>query len=116
MKSIAMLVLGSILVISGCAAQPGVNYYWGDYSETLYFLKKEPSSESEQRHMSELEEIISKSNEKNLRIPPGVQAELGYMYANRGDEQKARSLYQAEISAYPESRLFVEKLQGMVGE
>jgi hypothetical protein len=38
------------------------------------------------------------------------------MYANRGDAQKASGLYQAEIGAYPESRLFVEKLQGMAGE
>lgn len=116
MKSNSILIFIALLFIGGCASQSGVQYYWGDYSKTLYTLKKEPSPESEQRHMAELEEIISKSKDKNLRAPPGVQAELGYMYASRGDAKKASGLYQAEIVAYPESRLFVEKLQGMVGE
>ena len=116
MKIRMTITLAMVFVIGGCAAQPGVDYYWGKYSQTLYALKKNPSPEAEQRHIEELEDIISKSDEKGFRVPPGVQAELGYRYAQRGDSQKASGHFQAELAAYPESRLFIEKMQGMLAE
>lgn len=113
-KTIIAFVL--VFAISGCAAQNGINYYWGDYSKTLYSLKKEPGPEVEQRHIEELEKIISKSTEKGYRVPPGIEAELGYRYAQQGQKELASSHFQAELATYPESRLFVEKLQGMLSE
>ena len=110
------VTLAVVFVISGCAGQPSIDYFWGDYSQTLYALKVSPSPETEQRHIDEMERIIINSEKKGYRIPPGVQAELGYRYAQLGDAQKASSLFQGELADYPESRLFVEKLQGMLTE
>lgn len=108
-----IIMLTMVFFVGGCATQ-GVQYYWGDYSQTLYDLKKKPGAETEQRHIAELEEIISKSDEKGFRVPPGVQAELGYRYAQQGDSEKASGYFQAELATYPESRLFIEKMQGML--
>lgn len=109
-KTINALIL--VLILSGCAT-PGVKYYWGNYSETLYALKVKPSAEAEQKHIDELLKIISKSDEKGYRVPPGVQAELGYRYAQQGNAERAGQHFQAELAAYPESRLFIEKMQEM---
>jgi hypothetical protein len=112
MKLRTIFVLILVFTLGGCAT-PGVKYYWGNYSETLYTLKAKPSAEAEQRHIDELLKIISKSDEKGFRVPPGVQAELGFRYAQQGDAEKASGHFQAELAAYPESRLFIEKMQGM---
>ena len=104
-----------VAFLAACATK-GVDYYWGNYSLTLYAYKKEPSSETEQAHIEELQKIIDKSAEKNFRVPPGVQAELGNLYAKRGDTEAARALLQAEVASYPESSLFIEKLQRMLDE
>jgi hypothetical protein len=109
-------LIAIFVFLAGCATNKGVDYYWGNYSITLFAYKKEPSPETEQSHMEQLQKIIDKSAEKNYRVPPGVQAELGNMYAKRGNTEAARALFEGELAAYPESGLFIEKLQRMLDE
>lgn len=116
MKTKIVLLFGLVFLVSGCAANKGVDYYWGNYSSTLYALKKTPGPEAEQRHVEELEEIIAVSAEKGYRVPPGVQAELGFRYAQQGNSQKAQSHFEAELASYPESQHFIEKMQRMIEE
>ena len=101
--------------MSGCAQTGGI-YYYGSYSKTLYALKDSPSDETQLQHIEELHKIIDRSNEEGRRIPPGVQAELGYMYGKRGDINKAREFLNSEKITYPESQYFIDKLQEMLEE
>lgn len=116
MKSKTIITVLLVFLISGCATQNKINYYWGNYSATLYALKTAPSPEVEQKHIEELEKIVRESTDKGYRVPPGVQAELGYRYARQGKNDLASSHFQTELTTYPESRLFVEKLMGMLKE
>ena len=103
-------LVGAMLGLAGCNTVSPAGYYWGDYSDTLYAYTKAPSSETLAAHTAELEDIIQESQERNLKVPPGIHAELGYIMANRGDSQQAVAHYQAEMQLYPESRLFIERL------
>jgi hypothetical protein len=105
-----------ILLLSGCAETGGVKYYWGDYSDTLYSLKKDPTPETELRHIEELQDIIEVSTETGFKVPPGVQAELGYRYAQKGEMEQTRGLFNSELTTYPESKFFIERLQEMLEE
>lgn len=107
-----LLVFLSIAFISGCA---GLNtkaprVYWGDYSDTLYELKKEPSPETIANHKFELEEIISKSKAWHILPPPGICAELGKLYLENGDTSHARELMNQEALHYPESKVLIAML------
>jgi hypothetical protein len=95
----------------GCAptgSQP--MYYWGDYSESLYQTKKHPGPETQAEHIAVLEKIIETSKEKNCRMPPGVYAELGYIYAMQNADKKAIELFTLEKQTYPEATLFMDRL------
>lgn len=104
-----LLVLLVTIGLSGCAA-PKPMYYWGNYSKTLYHSKKEPGAESLGKHKAMLEAIIIVSRANDLKIPPGVYAELGYMYAKQNDADRAIELFQMEKKSYPESSVLMDRL------
>jgi hypothetical protein len=85
-------------------------YYWGDYSQSLYDCCKEPTEENLLRHRQILEEIIAESNNRNLRVPPGVYAELGYIYFRQNRSAEAIKLFDLEERTYPESKIFMQRL------
>lgn len=109
-RIIGSVFLLSFLALGGCTAITEAGYYWGDYSGTLYKYTKAPSEETLAAHVEQLNHIVEVSNEKGLRVPPGIYAELGYIDAKKGQDKQAKAYYEAEMQNYPESRLFLEKL------
>jgi len=85
-------------------------YHWGDYSNSLYNSKKNPSDENLLKHKQVLEEIVKQSNEKSLRVPPGVYAELGYIYFRQNNGKEAERYFELEKQLYPESTVFMQRL------
>lgn len=96
------------LFLIGCASQK--QYYWGDYSNTLYAYRKNASDENLLKHKATLENIIQESADRNLRVPPGVYAELGYIYLRQNNNDTAIKYFDLEAKTYPESKLFMERL------
>jgi len=113
-KILPSFVILIILTTVGCATS-NTNYYWGDYSSTLYNLKKSPGDDSLNKHIEELKEIISKSKDKDLRVPPGIHAELGYRLAEINEMEEARTQLANETAIYPESKTFVERVLILLG-
>ncbi|MBI5062223.1 MAG: DUF4810 domain-containing protein [Desulfatitalea sp.] len=113
-RKTSFLLLASLTLsamVFGCVttgSQP--MYYWENYSDSLYQTKKHPTPETLAEHQSVLEKIIETSKENNCRIPPGVCAELGYIYAMRNDNKKAIELFTQEKQIYPEATLFMDRL------
>ena len=92
----------------GCA--PQTMYYWGDYSNSLYKYKKDFTPEMLEKHKTELLDIISKSGKKGLRVPPGINAELGYIFMLQGQNDQAIVYLKQEKVTYPESTKFIDDL------
>lgn len=95
-------------IITGCAPQK--MYYWGNYSSTLYNYRKKPGPETLLKHKEELKKIVKESSIKSLRIPPGVYAELGYIYLRQNNFKEAINYFQLEKKIYPESHVFMDRL------
>ncbi|AQA20391.1 hypothetical protein BST95_19025 [Halioglobus japonicus] len=110
MRIVVVPLLVSLLLATGCATVTEAGYYWGDYSTTLYNFTKNPSEETLAAHEEELHEIIEYSADNSLTVPPGIYAELGYINAKRGDDDKALAYYEAEMQNFPSSRHFLERL------
>lgn len=103
------LVVG--LSLTACVATPPSIYYWGDYSETAYQLKKEPSEKTKQAHQACLEDIVAHAVAKNKRIPPGIYAELALLQLEDGLTAEAFASLQQEKKLFPESATLVDVLQ-----
>ncbi len=106
-----LCILSVLFLFASCATQISESgLYWGKYSNSLYEYKKNPSKENLLKHKNELIAIISKSKELKLRPPPGLQAELGTIYAEEKETNLAMENFVAEKSTYPESAVMVSTL------
>ena len=110
MKTKLILLSLIILFLYSCASAPKAMYYYGKYSHTLYEYKKAGSVEQLQIHIDELHKIITTSNKKKLRVPPGIYAELGFYYSQKENFDNAIKYYKLESSTYPESTKFMATL------
>ena len=107
-----LLLLGGVAVFSGCATQP-VNYYYGQYSQTLYRSKKDETPATLATHKKTLLEIIQKSADKGYRVPPGIYLEYGYLLAKEGDKEADR-YFSLEATTYPEAARFVAFVRSQI--
>jgi hypothetical protein len=106
-----------LLFFSGCTTVSESNLYWGDYSNTLYKVKKDPGDASNAAHEEELQSIVEKSKEMNLRVPPGIYAELGLYAIERGDQNAAQNYFRLEQETYPEGTILMQRiLNNQLGE
>jgi hypothetical protein len=105
-----MIIIGAVILLSACNSTQG-GLYWGNYSDSLYNYKKEPSDETRQRHIKSLKDIIATSDKKGIRVPPGVLIELAIMEIESGSPESANSLLDRELSLYPESKILVLELK-----
>ena len=110
MKKVLISVLAVFaFLMSGCAGQKPM-YEYGNYSETYYQLKQNGDTETTGKWKAALEDSIKESNEQGLRTPPGINANLGYLYLKVNDADKAISFFNVEKTLYPESTVFMNKL------
>ena len=85
-------------------------YYWGDYSNSLYYCRKNATEANLLKHKQVLENIVEESNKRDLRVPPGVYGELGYIYLRQNKNEEAIKYFELEERTYPESKVFMQRL------
>jgi hypothetical protein len=113
MKKLIFCVCAMALIIIGCAL-PKPMYYWGNYPHTLYAYKKAPSEATLQKHKQEILKIIQKSKELEIRVPPGVYGEYGFILAKSGDKDGALKYFELEQQTYPESKVFINVMKSFL--
>lgn len=101
MKLLATGLLMASVTLAGCATTQGA-YNWGAYDELLYRSYKDVTKVEELR--VGLENHIAALEKSNGRVPPGMYAELGTLYLEAGDSERAVDMYSRERDAWPESK------------
>lgn len=94
------ILIPLVAVLCGCAAPS--RYQWGGYDEMLYQGYKDPSKMETMR--VSLEKHIDAIEQSKQKVAPGLYAELGTLYLQKGEATKAVGLYTRERDAWPESR------------
>lgn len=110
MKFKLPVIMMLAVMATGCATTKSSMYNYGTYSESYYAMKKEANADTSLEWKSTLETIISDSKTDKLRVPPGVFANLGYIYLQANNNEKAVFFFQAEKEAYPEAGKFMNNL------
>lgn len=95
------------LALTGCAAKQGL-YDWGGYDGLLYQSYKEPATVAANMH--KLEAHIQALEQHNQKVAPGLYADLGTLYLQAGDKEKAQACYRKERDLWPESKGLMDAL------
>jgi len=114
MKKYLIPLILLVLLLTGCVSNS--LYYWGNYSNTLYKIKKDPGAESLTKHMDTIEKIIEKSQSGKYQVPPGIYCEYGYYLILKGDIDGGLVYFDKEVTLYPESQTFVETMKAQTGK
>lgn len=104
LRTLVALVTASVL-FSGCATP--ARFEWGGYEGALYAYAKKPDRRPEYRKALEL--AIDKGRATD-RVAPGLIAELGYLYLEDGDTERAATLFGEEMQRFPESKPFLSSV------
>jgi hypothetical protein len=94
------------VVLGGCVAQPV--YQWGGYEDKLYAGYKDQTKMEELK--LDLEKHIANMDASAQKVAPGLFAELGTLYLQSGNAEKAKGLYVRERNAWPESKTLMNAL------
>ena len=71
---------------------------------------KRGTEETLAKAMAQYEKVISKQKGLRKVVPPGVNAEYGYLLCKAGKKEEGLTLLRAEIKAYPESEKFISRI------
>ena len=104
-----LLVIGCMIALASCTTQKTL-YSWYDSEDATYNYTKKATEEALQKAMVQYEKVISKQNGTRKVVPPGVNAEYGYLLYKAGKKEEGLALLRAEIKAYPESENFISKI------
>ncbi|EOR09818.1 MULTISPECIES: DUF4810 domain-containing protein [Acinetobacter] len=109
MKKILFSSLMTIGLV-GCAAGPQPLYSWGSYTQQTYLMYNQPEKATPSAQIIKLEAEIEKAKAKNLAVPPGLYAHLGWLSLQVNNAQKAAEYFQLERQVYPESTVLMDRL------
>ena len=63
-----------------------------------------------EKHIFELEKIISESEAKEQRVAPGIYAEYAQILFETKKKEKAKKYFTLEKNTYPESTRFINRV------
>ena len=111
LSNILFIFLFGMLIVGCGPEQPKPLYNYGSYSNTYYAYKKNPTEQSLTALQQSLEDVIAKADQSQTgRVPPGIYANLGYLYLKAGKSNEAIENFKKEKTIYPESAYFMDKL------
>lgn len=101
------IVISSFFVVTlaGCAQN---KYNWNSYDRGLYEAYKNPNQIVALQ--IRLQETIDALEKEKQVVPPGLYAELGTLYLQEGNVDKAKFYYAKERDAWPESKTLMNVL------
>lgn len=103
-------LLGLALLAAGCTKQPTL-YNYGAYSESYYVYKQDPDAKTLLAMQQAIEKAIADSGDSiSRRVPPGMYANLGYIYLKQGNSKEAIHDFEMEKKLYPESAHFMDRM------
>lgn len=109
-----LLVVVCVLFFASCAPQK--LYTWGNYEKTSYNYLKNTDEKSILALTEDYQKIIE--NQKGTRgiVPPGIYADYGYLLLLEGETDEGTEMLMKEISLYPESKIFIDRIIKMMNE
>ena len=104
---VCLLMLTALTSCTSPVHGPEV-YYWGSYEKILYNIYRHPDKADPSTQIETLLNLIDSAERKGKRVPPGVYAHLGMVYAAVGDTDGALEAFAQEKRLFPEATTMVD--------
>ena len=98
-----------VIAFTSCSTEKSL-YSWYDSEDATYTYTKKATDKSLEEAMAQYEKVINKQKGVRKTVPPGVNAEYGYLLYKAGKKEQGLALLKAEITAYPESENFITRI------
>ncbi len=95
--------------LASCQTQQSL-YSWYDSEDATYMYTKRGTEKTLAQAMAQYDKVIAKQKGIRKTVPPGVNAEYGFLLYKSGKKEEGLALFRAEIKAYPESETFVSRI------
>lgn len=95
-------VVSILLILSGCSATNTSLYQWGNYQSNLQRYYQAPGNQDTM--LLDMLQHIRRQESKGQRVAPGLYAEVGTLYFEQRDTNKAIEFYKKEHDTWPESK------------
>lgn len=106
-KTWRALAFAGMVLAAGCAADRNL-YYWGEYEQLIHDAYVKPGSADPPTQIQKLTADIQKAEASGKRVPPGIYAHLGFLYALDGKDSQSKAAFRREQELYPESSVWIE--------
>jgi hypothetical protein len=109
MKKVLVAAVAVLTLASCGTVQPDL-YSWYDSEDATYQYTKRASEEKLAEAMAQYKKVISTQKGARGVVPPGVNAEYGYLLVKAGQKQEGLTLLKQEVALYPESEKFISRI------
>ena len=109
MKKLFVAAVTLLALVSCGTVQPDL-YSWYDSEDATYQYTKRPSAAKLNAAMAQYKKVITMQKGARKVVPPGVNAEYGYLLVKAGQKQEGLTLLKEEIALYPESEKFISRI------
>jgi hypothetical protein len=108
MKKVFLLISVGMMVVSCSTTAP--LYSWYNSEDASYQYTKRLTEKELTEAMAQYEMVIQKQKGSRATVPPGVNAEYGYMLVKAGKKEQGLALLKSEMELYPESKVFISRI------
>lgn len=107
-RFIIAAITAAALYSCGTTNQP--LYSWYDSQDATYRYTKRTTDDDFNRAMAQYELVINKQNGTRMTVPPGMNAEYGFLLCKAGKKDEGIALLKEEMRLYPESEKFISRI------
>lgn len=97
------------LLLSSCTISQPL-YSWYDYESITYQYSKSGSEQQQAKVLEQYAKMLQKQNGSRGVVPPGLNAEYGFLLCKTGKKQEGLTYLQEEIKLYPESEKYISRI------
>lgn len=108
MKKIFIFAIGAIMLMSCNTTKP--LYSWYNSEDASYQYMKKMTEDSYNKAAKQYEKVLKKQKGTRKVVPPGTNAEYGYMLYKSGSIERGLELMKKEMQQYPESETFISRI------
>lgn len=109
MKKITLFFLISVVLFS-CGSSETSLYSWYKSDKAYYNYIRKQNPKSYKKLKSEYQKVLTRQNGTRKTVPPGINAEYGYMLCKEGKMEEGKQYLNEEMNLYPESSTFISNI------
>src|SRR5271169_2744254 len=102
-----MVALPALMLLASCATDSGL-YRWYGYDQKLFSYYQKPETAEEFR--IGMETAVQEVEKTGGRVAPGICAEIGTLYLQKGDKTNAVVWYSKERDIWPDGASLMDSL------